>query len=142
MKEMDMQTFFGKAIQRTPPEETEIYELKICKGSSMPFDKIRPHQIEALFKAETEFFYHKITDPPVFYGMNSRFNIKRPFDCLCLVNVKAYLVFWFYKPKQPKKFIKVRIKDFLIFKEGSKRKSFKEEEILKVASEVIDIIGI
>ena len=142
MKEMDMQTFFGKAIQKTPPKETEIYELKICKNNSFPFDKIKPHQIEALLKAESSSFYHKITDPPVFYGMNSRFNIKRPFDCLCLVNVKAYLVFWFYKPNQPKKFIKVRINDFLEFKSKSKMKSFKEAEILGVASEVVNILKI
>ena len=139
MTEKDMQVLFGKYLKDNPPKETEVYELKICKGNSLPFNSVKQHQIDALSQTQTSSFYHKLTDPPVFYGMKTRFNVKRPFDCFCLVKVNAYLVFWFYKPRQPKQFIKIGIKDFLRFEEGAVKKSFREEEILNVANEVINI---
>lgn len=135
-----MQTIFGNLLKNNPPRETEVYELKICKGTSLPFASVKEHQIEALKKVETAGFYHKLSDPPVFYGMNTRFNIKRPFDCLCIVRAKAFLVFWFYKPKQLKRFIKVRINDFLELKDKIGKKSFTEPEILGIATEVVTVL--
>ena len=132
-----MQVLFGRHLKDNPPKETEVYELKICKGNSLPFNSVKQHQIDALTQTQTSSFYHKLTDPPVFYGMKTRFNVKRPFDCFCLVKVNAYLVFWFYKPRKPKQFIKVRIKDFLKLKEASSKMSFTEEEISGIATDIL-----
>ena len=139
MVERDMQVLFGKYLKDNPPKESEVYELKICKTNSLPFDKIQQHQIDALNQVELGSFYHKITDPPVFYGMNSRFNLKRPFDCFCIVKAKAYIIIWFYKPRQLKEFIKIRIGDFLKLKETSDRMSFTEEMVLRIKHEIINI---
>lgn len=139
MTEKEMQTLFGKYLKKTPPKESEVYELKICKTSSLPFNSVKPHQIENLLQAETSSFYHKITDPPVFYGMNTKFNILRPFDCFCLVKVKAYIILWFFKPRKLKQFIKIRIKDFLKLKAISDRMSFNEQMVLGIDHEIINI---
>lgn len=138
MNEAHMQVLFRDYIKQRPPVGTEAYELKISKTRLLPFEKVKEHQISALLECESGFFY-KITDPPIFYGGKMRFNVPRPFDCLYLKGVKGYLVFWFYKPRVPKRFIKVRIQDFIKFRDNSKSKSFSEEDIMKIEPEVLNV---
>jgi hypothetical protein len=137
MTEKDMQVLFGKYIRENPPKETEVYELKICKGKSLRFDCLKEHQVKALKEVEAGFFYHKISDPPVFYGMNTQFNIKRPFDCFALIGVKPYVVIWFFKPNQAKVFIKIKLLDYLNlwYHTKDKRLSFTEEMLLQIPHE-------
>ena len=136
-----MQVLFGKYLKDNPPKETEAYELKICKAKSLRFDVVKEHQVKALTEVNDGFFYHKITDPPVFYGMNTQFNVKRPFDCFALINAKSYLIFWFYKPREPKAFIKIAMKDFLdlCYHYKEERLSFTEEMLLEKPHERIYI---
>jgi hypothetical protein len=138
MNEAKMQVLFRDYIKQNPPSESETYELKISKYKTFPLDKIKKQQIPSLLACRDGFFY-KITDPPIFYGGKMRFNIPRPFDCLFLKKVQGYFIFWFYKPRQPKKFIKVKVDDFVKFIDSRESKSFKEEEILNIASEVLNI---
>ena len=138
MKESNMQTMWGKYLKEYPPEKTEVYELKICKGTSIPFDRIPSHQIEAL-QSVSRWLYHKLTDAPIYYGMQTRFQKPKPFDCFCIVKSEGFLVVWFYKPRQPKRFIKIKIDDFLKMKEHSKRKSMTEAMALEIAYEVVKI---
>jgi hypothetical protein len=130
MREAQMQVFFGNYVKKNPPYQSEVYELKLSRGSSLAFDQIKEHQINALLQCENGSFYHKISDPPVFYGQNTRFNVKRPFDCFIVTRVKAFIVVWFYKARQEKYFIKIRIKKFLEMKAATARKSFTEEMAL------------
>lgn len=125
-----MQTFFGEYIKKNSPKQTEAYELKFTKTKSIRFDALKDHQVEALLKAQEQNFYHKLTDPPVFYNMPTRFNVKRPFDCFCLVQVKSFVVVWFYKPREKKVFIKIPIQEFIRMKNYIPKKSFREEEAL------------
>ena len=126
-----MQTFFGKYLKENSPDETEVYELKFTKGISIPFDRVPEHQIEALLKSENEGLYHKITDQPWGRTSNIRYTSKKPFDCLFITKVKAYLVVWFYVPRKPKIFYKIRIKDFLEMEKQTDRKSFTEDMVSK-----------
>lgn len=138
MTERDMQTLFGKFIQKHPPKETEAYELKISKTPSFSFSNIKEHQIEALLKTESGFLYHRLTDQP-WMDRPYSYTLRKPFDCFCLVKNKAYLIFWFYKPRKPKKFIKIEIKKFINFMNNSSKKSFREEEIASIADVILEI---
>ncbi len=137
MVEKHMQSFFGRYLQTHLPGQNEVYELKMTSGTSIPFNSIKDHQVENLQRAERGDFYHRITDQPVsYYGSKARFSIQKPFDCLSMTKSKAYVVVWFYKPRQEKVFIKMRIEDYLRMKEHAKRKSFTEEMALEVGSTI------
>lgn len=138
MTERDMQVLFGKYMETHSPKESEVYELKICKQSPLPFASLKQHQIEALLRAEMGALYHKITDQP-WMSTKWSYTLKKPFDCFCLVKVKAYVVIWFYKPRQPKQFIKMRIGNFLKLKMTSGRMSFTEKMALEVEHEILNI---
>lgn len=136
MTEKNMQTMFGSYLKNNPPKKTEVYELKICKGTSLSFNAIKEHQIKGLLDANTG-LYHKITDFPMFAGSRARFNRPKPFDCLVFNKVIGYVVVWFYKPRQKKIFYKIPIKKFLKLKEVSTRKSFTEAMIENISEKII-----
>ena len=138
MVEKDMQTIFSKYVKTHLPETTEVYELKICKGTSLPFSALQEHQEKALLEAQEQGLFHKLTDPPIFYGGQTRFNVPRPFDCMALVKAKAYVVVWFYHLRQKKVFLKIPIKTFIQERETSTRKSLTEQRATEIA-EVIHI---
>lgn len=135
MVERDMQTFFGKHIQAFPPKQTEVYELKIVKGTSIPFNAVQEHQLQALFKASEDSIYHKITDQPWLPNRPNSFTSKKPFDCFVIVKAKAFIVLWFYKPRQPKIFIKIPIKAWYQEMLKSSRKSLTEERALEIGEQ-------
>lgn len=138
MVESDMQTLFRKHLEKHPPDEPEIYELKICKDNKpLPFDRLLPHQREALLGAQGAGYFHKLTDPPVYAGMKTRFNKTRPFDCMYLVNVNAYVIVWWYEPRQTKVFIKIPILKFVEEKELSTRKSLTQQRALEIGKPFI-----
>lgn len=132
-----MQVLFGKYLKVNSPKQTEVYELKICKGNALPFDHLKQHQIDALLQVNDGSLYHKLTDPPIFQGMKTRFNSPRPFDCFCLVKIPAYIILWFYKPREKKVFIKISIKDFIFLSRTSKRKSITEEMALAIGHKIL-----
>lgn len=134
MNEKDMQTLFGNYLKKNLPFESEAYELKITSGNSLPFNAVKKHQIKALLDAEGEGLYHRLTDQPWMKDRPYSYTLKKPFDCLCLVKAKGYLIIWFYKPRKPKVFFKMRIQDFLRLKESTKRKSMTEKMAFIVSS--------
>jgi len=138
VREQNMKTIFGKHLAENPPEKTVAYELKFTSKKSIWFDALKEHQREALKKVESVGLYHKITDQPVFYGKQTRFHTKKPFDCFFL-KCRAYVVVWFYEPRQPKTFYAIRINDFLEMESASKRKSFTEDIARQYSSELIQV---
>ena len=134
-----MQTFFGKYLLKCFPKETEVYELKFTSGKSIRFDALKKHQREALRKADRKGLYHKITDQPWGYNQKFRFTSKKPFDCF-FVKCKAYVVVWFYNPREQKRFYKIRIYDFLMMETLAKRKSFTEEMAKSYCSDFILVV--
>lgn len=132
-----MQTFFGKFVQNNPPTQTEVYELKICKGTSLPFDSVDTHQKVALLQAEQSSLFHRITDQPWLPDRPYSFTKKKPFDCLVLVRVNAFVVLWFYIPRKPKIFIKIRIKDWIDEQNTSTRKSITHQRAKEIGTEIL-----
>ena len=138
MKEKEMQTLFGKNLRMYPPNQSEAYELKICKGKALPFDAVKKHQIEGLIDA-TNGLYHKISDSPIFAGNMTRFTKPKPFDCLYLISALGNVVILFYKPRKPKLTYVIDIYEFLSEKKRSKRKSLTEDRAKAIAHKIITL---
>jgi len=54
----------------------------------------------------------------------------KPYDCLWIQADHAWVIVFFYHPRQPKKFYGIEIDDFIKLKKTWKRKSIREEELL------------
>ncbi|RLC34407.1 hypothetical protein DRH14_03040 [Candidatus Shapirobacteria bacterium] len=125
------------------------FELKLCKGKSLPFSAVADHQIKALLAVKSpKGLYHKLTDQPVSIlqenekdkkdkkkdkkNVKMRFTRPKPFDCFYLGKQDAYIVVMFYVPRKKKNVYYIDIDDFLRMKKTASRKSFTEEMALKV----------
>lgn len=140
MKEKDLQVIFGRYLQENPPNQTEVYELKMCKMKSMPFTQVAEHQIEALWKAEFGNLYYKINDMPFIIGNSKmRFTKPKPFDCMNIHDADAYVVIVFYKPRQKKEFILICIGKFRAEILESDRKSLTEERAKEISTRIIKL---
>lgn len=125
VKEKDIQTIFGKKNKLDG-----VFELKLLKGSSIRFDAVKDHQIEALMAVSgEEGLYHKINDLPVFPGCKTRFASPKPFDCFYLKNIPAYIVICVYTPRKKKLFCYIMPEAWTRAKINSKKKSINREEI-------------
>ena len=133
MREADMQMFFGKYLRENPPEETEKYELKFTKTKSIRWDSVKEHQVEALLEPLQ---YHKLSDPPIFGGMKTKYNLPRPYDCYFMVNVPGFVVVWFYIPRSKKVFHLLTIQEYVHLMSEAPRKSFREEDIAQYSSKI------
>lgn len=115
------------------------FELKICKGTSMPFSSIADHQFKALLDINSKRgLYHKLTDIPVSainktgieQGSDNkksfRFVRPSPFDCFVL-NTEAYIVVMFYELRKKKNVYYIHIRDLINLIETANRKSLTEE---------------
>ena len=132
MKEKNFQAEF-----KTKNKQIGVFELKLCKGTSIRFDAVKEHQREALLQAyfSKEGLYHKISDSPVSWGMNSkmRFTKPKPFDCLLIKNQPAFVVIMFYTPRKRKNVYYIFIEDWIEVEKKSKRKSATEELCKNIA---------
>lgn len=140
-KERDFQTLFGKYLKEKPPLQSEVYELKVCKNRSIPFDAVAEHQEEALLDAISERgVYHKISDQPFIKGhAKMRYTIKKPFDCCVIKAYAAFVVVLYYQPRQPKNAILIDIRDWIKERETCGRKSLHEERAKYIASVIIPL---
>jgi len=134
-KEKHVQTLFGKKNKLEG-----FFELKLCKGKSIRWDAVKPHQIEALKKAKDEGIYHKISDSLPIFGGNKhmRFTAKKPFDCLFL-KAPAYVVVCFYIPRKQKTCYYIKIDRYLEAWGKSDKKSYTEEDAELIFWDKIDL---
>lgn len=116
MKEKDFQRKFSAWLRHNHPQ-SGAFELKIVKGTAMPFDAVRKHQIEALLYAHGEHIIYKIPDDT--FG-------QKPFDCLKLTKVDTYVVIYFYYTRGEKRFYMIPIDNFMRERATSLRKSLTE----------------
>ena len=130
MKEKDQQTLFGRYLKDNPPTKTEKYELKMTSTKSIRWDMVAHHQVKALLDPLQ---YHKIPDMASIGGYSS----PKPYDCFVMIGVQGYVVVWFYKPRQPKVFHKIKIEDYLEAMSTAPRKSYREEDIEKISERII-----
>ena len=124
MKERDFQTEFGK-------RNTTIgaFELKFCKGTSLPFSALAPHQEQALLDfSSSKGLYHKLTDSPFFKDPDGkmRFTRPKPFDCFNIADTAAYVVIMFWIPRKRKIVYYIPIESWVRMREQANRKSITE----------------
>jgi len=105
-------------------------ELKICKGTSLPFSAIAPHQYQSLLDAKHSFLYHKISDASAGY---------KPMDCFILSGSAAYIVILYYQKRMPKKALFIDIDSIVAERDNGTRKSLTMERASDIASYAIDI---
>jgi penicillin-binding protein-related factor A (putative recombinase) len=133
MQEKDIQQVF-----KNKNKKFGVFELKLCKGTSMGFDHVADHQIEALKAVSSEEgLYHKIADSPVSYG-GQRFTKPKPFDCFVLKNIPAYVVICWYVARKRKTFYYILVDKFVEKRDAVERKSITEEMCAEIAEEVLN----
>lgn len=136
MKEKDIQREFGKKIL-----QTGVFELKLCKGTSLSFDSLAEHQEKALLAISgDEGHYHKISDSFISDKIRgTRFPMPKPFDCFFLRKMGAYVVPVFYVPIKKKICYIIRIEDWIKCRETAGRKSITEAMAAEIAEHVLDL---
>jgi len=133
MVEKDMQAAFKVQIEMEPPPGAAAYELKIEKGTSMAFDRVRPHQLKALRAVAKRGLYHKIADSPVSWKSEMRFTKPKPFDC-AWIRGDAYVIILFYRPRETKILYYIKVADFERERDASDRKSLTVERARAISS--------
>ena len=136
MREAQFQTEFGKRN-----EVHGIFELKLCKTKRLAFSAVKEHQEKALVHANMGGgLYHKISDAPFFKDEKARmrFTKPKPFDCLFLKNIPAYVVVMFYVPRKNKMVYYIHIENFIRMREDTEMKSFTEEMAEDYAGITVD----
>lgn len=136
MREREFQTMFAKHNRRVG-----VFELKFCKGKSLPFSALAEHQEKALLDASSSTgLYHKITDSPFFKdpGGKMRFTRPKPFDAFLLKNIDAYVVIMWWVPRKKKMVYYIEIKDWLEMREHANRKSTTEKMAIEYATTIQD----
>jgi len=134
MKEKHIQTMLSKVHNIHG-----VFELKLCKTKSIRFDSVKDHQIEALWRSQTEGLFYKIPDFPMFAGSKTRFNSKKPFDFFYLKDTPAYVVICFYVPRRRKTCYYIRISEWVRATKMSKKKSIREEDVYAISDEMIEL---
>ncbi len=136
MKERDIQVMFGHRNK-----VAGIFELKLCKGKSLPFCSLAEHQERALLAASsTKGLYYKISDFPMFAANKMRYNRPKPFDCMYLVCQPAYVVVCFYEPRKKKRLYYIRIQDWIEMREKADRLSVTEKVALEYSESFEDYL--
>lgn len=121
MLEKDFQTEFNRWLKYRW-KTTGAFELKLTKGKSIPFDAIRPHQLQNLYNTKHSHLIYKIPD----VGFS-----QKPYDCVAFYGAAAYIVVMFYERGQ-REFFMVDIDDWQKAVQESDRKSFTVEDIRKI----------
>lgn len=135
MKEKNIQTLFGKAINIQG-----VFELKLCKQKSMPYKAVDDHQIEALMRAKSgDGFFHKISDAPFGHSDGFRFHKPKPFDCFFVKEFPAYIGVCFYKPRVKKEVYLIDVDRFVMARDADDRKSLTEEKAKSISNLILVI---
>jgi len=118
MLERDFQTQFNRWLKYRW-NTTGAFELKLVKGTSIPFTAIREHQLQNLHNTKHSHLIYKIPDA----GFS-----QKPYDCVAFYGAAAYIVVMFYE-RGNKEFFMIDIDDWNTAVSNSQKKSFTEDEV-------------
>lgn len=138
MIEKNFQTLFKHWIANNPPKVASVYELKLEKKTSIAFDRVYEHQVAGLRQAKHKGLYHKIADTPMSWHGDTpmRFGLPKPFDCLFLKDLEAYVVIMFYVPRAIKRMYFIDIDRWCEEAAQSKRRSLTEARAGEIAAAI------
>jgi hypothetical protein len=101
-----------------------VFELKSTPDTSLPFDRLEPHQKEFLLKAKHGKAYYHPSD----HANSLGYKEKLPCDVLFMVGVKSFVAIMYrVKEKGQKTFYLVDIDRFLEEEKTSERRSLTED---------------
>lgn len=132
MRESNFQTLFGQHLRILNREIPCVFELKIIKNNKpFAFGQVKEHQILGLRQAKLG-QYIKLQDMSSMAGFSS----PKPYDCLWVKTLNAFVVLFFYHPRKEKFFYLIEVEDFVKLRDSWKRKSIRENELeeLDIAS--------
>lgn len=117
MTERDFTTKFNKWL-KYHWKSSAVFELKICKGKSIPFNAVQTHQLANLRIAKRGILPYKIDDGSI--G-------QKPFDIVCVNKVPSYVVIFFYQKRGDDEFVVIDVDHYIDEMETSERKSLTKE---------------
>lgn len=120
MKEKDFQVRFTRWLHYRYPG-VGAFELKICKGTSLPFSAVQPHQVDALLAVKNTGLEYKIPDDT---------RGTKPFDCFRLKG-NAEVVILFYT-RGTEHFYRIDVDTWVHEVATSARKSLTEDRAKEI----------
>lgn len=113
---------------RANPMASSAFELKQTTTSSIPFDAVQPHQLDALLAVKTKGgLLYKAPDDSA--GV-------KPFDLFYLSNAYAWVVI-----KYPAVFHMIAVETFILEKKRSKRKSLTQQRASEISTISVKLKG-
>lgn len=140
-KEKEAQTILGLWIKEHIGElEQCVIELKLEKGTSFALDRVAEHQVAALKATQGDGLYYKINDMPFIKdNPRMRYTQQKPFDCMLLKGIPAFVVIVFYAPRQYKRAFFVPIDNWLKILDEHPRKSIRQSELHAYATRIVEL---
>jgi len=109
------------------------FELKLSKKKAFPLNSVKEHQVQGLLQAKKG-MYHKISDSPIFPGMQTRFTAGKPFDCMWLKAVEAFVCICWYIPRKDKNLYLIPIEKWINLVKTHTKKSIHEIDVAGISS--------
>lgn len=133
MKESNIQTLFGKYLIANPMTHSFAFELKISKKKAFPINSVKEHQIQGLLQAKKGMYY-KISDSPIFAGMNTKYTASKPFDCFWIKVVESFIGICWYIPRKQKYLHLIPIDKWLNLVKTHHKKSVHEIDVAGIST--------
>lgn len=80
--------------------------------------------------------YYKISDSPIFAGMNTKYTASKPFDCLWIKATEAFVCICWYIPRKQKNLYLIPINKWIKLKETHPKKSIHEIDVTGISSTI------
>lgn len=133
MTEKNIQTLFGKWLKENEQDNSYAYELKICKQKAIPLNSVKEHQVQGLLQAKKGMYY-KISDSPIFAGMNTKYTASKPFDCFWIKVVESFIGICWYIPRKQKYLHLIPIDKWLNLVKTHHKKSVHEIDVAGIST--------
>ena len=134
MQEKNIQVLLGKWLKENEQDNSYAYELKICKTKAIPLNSVKEHQVAGLLRAKKG-MYHKLVDNLNFSPSRGvRPASVKPFDCLWIKAIKAYVCICWYIPRKPKELVLIEIEDWIKLCKTHPRKSIHKIDVSEISS--------
>lgn len=126
--EKHFQTAWNHWVVRNWKFEASNFELKYSQGKPIPFNWVKPHQVQGLLDAKYDIIAWKYSD------IDPR---QKPFDSSVLTGMPGYVILGYHPDK--KIYYLIDVDDWVKELATSKRKSITKERAKEISTHVIEI---
>lgn len=118
-----------RKIMNIPGLTTGAYEVKVTKSHRIAFDRVLPHQEDALWRASHEGFRYKIRDEGFIDDQGRRMGSQKPFDFFVMRKYPAYIVIAFLPATH---WYRIDIDTWMHAKKTHTMKSLTQEDVAEI----------